>query len=590
MDEAGGSIPVGDGLVNPNLGSKTGAGGTTGPAAPTTRPEGPHAPATHAPQAPVTRGSGGAFKRATTGGANDWCTWWSWNSEPYLRTELVANFAATPGPADVSACDLTPRLAALLVGDDARLVASGLVALARATPASQRERVAALVRTRLDHDQFLVREAAVVALGILRDGESVAPLAARMTDGASVSCSERQLAALALGLIGGSEAEAQLLALLHQRLCPDLASAALIGAAQAAPDSTRVARHAITILTSGASDANARACAAVALSRLRGDTGRAALANLVALARDPGTPGELRASALLALGSLATPADRAATAELARAAQASGDPRPRSLALIALGRIVERDADRANDGAERAPLIGLLLTAALQPGRSADRPWALLALGFALRNESAGADERVAAAEPLRELVASTASPDERAAAAIALGLMGDMASQSVLTGELERRRTSSRLAIALLQGLGMLRASGAVASVRAVAFDAGLRPEVRVEAARTLALLGDPKALPRMAKELETTHDASEAATLCASLAKLRTTAAIDPLALQAFGAQRGQEATRRRAAAALGELTEGGASGSLPFWCAYSIDRDVALRAPILRPLSPE
>jgi hypothetical protein len=45
-----------------------------------------------------------------------------------------------------------------------------------------------------------------------------------------------------------------------------------------------------------------------------------------------------------------------------------------------------------------------------------------------------------------------------------------------------------------------------------------------------------------------------------------------------------------RRRAATALGELTEGGASGSLPFWCAYSIDRDVALRAPVLRPLSPE
>jgi hypothetical protein len=92
------------------------------------------------------------------------------------------------------------------------------------------------------------------------------------------------------------------------------------------------------------------------------------------------------------------------------------------------------------------------------------------------------------------------------------------------------------------------------------------------------------------MAKELATTRDVSEAATLCASLAKLRTTAAIDPLALQAFDAQHAQESTRRRAAAALGELTEGGASGGLPFWCAYSIDRDVELRAPLLRPLQPE
>jgi HEAT repeat protein len=164
------------------------------------------------------------------------------------------------------------------------------------------------------------------------------------------------------------------------------------------------------------------------------------------------------------------------------------------------------------------------------------------------------------------------------------------MASSRVLTSELERRRTQPRLAVALLQGLGMLRADGAASSVRDVAFDASLRPEVRVEAARTLALFGDSQALPRMAKELATTNDASEAAVLCASLAKLRTTAAIDPLALQAFGTQRGQDAVRRRAATALGELTEGGASSSLPFWCVYSIDRDVALRAPALRPLSPE
>ena len=545
---------------------------------------------TRAPGLGLARGTGGVLKRATTGGVGDWNTWWNWNSEPYLHSRLVANFAATPGPASIAACDLTPRLAALLVGDDARMVASGLIALARATPESQCERVAALVRARLNDEQFLVREAAIVALGILRDSDSVAPLAARLMDGANAPCSERQLAALSLGLIGGGEAEARLLALLHGRLCPDLACAALLGAAQAAPDSRRVALHALAILKCESSDANARACAAVALSRLRGDNGRAALTNLVALARDPGTPGELRASALLALGSLATPADGAATAELARAAQAGGAPRPRALALIALGRVVERDADRANDSEARAPLIELLQTAALHPERSADRPWALLALGFALRNEPAGSDARVAAAEPLRDLVASNAPPDERAAAAIAIGLTGETVSSSVLMCELEKRTSTPRLAIALLQGLGMLRASGIAPSVRAVAFDTSLRPEVRVEAARTLALFGDRNALPRMVKELETTHDVSEAAILCASLAKLRTTAAIDPLALQAFDGRGVQESTRRRAAEALGELTEGGASDGLPFWCAYSIDRDVELRAPVLRPMTPQ
>jgi HEAT repeat protein len=589
MDGAGGSKTVDDGFFHPTNPSAPGTRAPPMVGGPPTTPDHPTGPPTAPPNSPATRGSGGAFKRATTGGGGDWNTWWSWNSEPYLHADLVANFAATPGPANVAAYDLTPKLAALVVGDDARLVASGLVALARATPESQGERVAALVRARLNDERFLVREAAIVALGILRDADSVAPLAARLMDGAHVACSERQLAALALGLIGGGEAEARLLALLHGRLCPDLASAALLGAAQAAPDSRRVALHALAILKCETSDASARACAAVALSRLRGDNGRAALTDLVALARDSGTPGELRASVLLALGSLATPADGAATAELARAAQAGGAPRARSLALIALGRVVERDADRANDAAAREPLIELLRTAALRPERSADRPWALLALGFALRNEPAGSDARVAAAEPLRELVASSAPPDERAAAAIAIGLSGDLTSSTVLMCEVEKRSAPPRLAIALLQGLGMLRASGIAPSVRAVAFDSSLRPEVRVEAARTLALFGDRHALPRMVLELEKTRDVSEAAVLCASLAKLRTTAAIDPLALQAFGPVR-QESTRRCAATALGELTEGGASGSLPFWCAYSIDRDVELRAPVLRPLAPE
>ena len=179
MDGAGGSLDlsVGD-VAPPNPGPDTGTAATPTPIAPTTPSDRPHGPATAAPNAPkgpVTHGSGGVFKRATTGNTGDWWTWWSWNSEPYLRTGLVASFAATPGPADVASCDLTPKLAALLVGDDWRLVASGLVALARATPASQRERVAALVRTRLDHEQLLVREAAIVAA---HHGDLAAPAAA----------------------------------------------------------------------------------------------------------------------------------------------------------------------------------------------------------------------------------------------------------------------------------------------------------------------------------------------------------------------------------------------------------------------------
>jgi len=82
---------------------------------------------------------------------------------------------------------------------------------------------------------------------------------------------------LALGLIGGNDAADALLASLRGRLCPDLAAAALLAAAQAAPESTRVTTPALAILRHERSDATARAFAAIALSRLHGEAGRAAL-------------------------------------------------------------------------------------------------------------------------------------------------------------------------------------------------------------------------------------------------------------------------------------------------------------------------
>src|SRR5689334_15568605 len=106
MDGAVGStvppVPTDPGnTVAPNTGHADGpADGappakTSGAAAPSTGHPAP--PATPPPRAPTTRGSGATFKRATTDGGNDWNAWWSWNSEPYLRTGLVASFAATPG-------------------------------------------------------------------------------------------------------------------------------------------------------------------------------------------------------------------------------------------------------------------------------------------------------------------------------------------------------------------------------------------------------------------------------------------------------------------------------------------------------------
>jgi HEAT repeat protein len=537
---------------------------------------------------------GGAFtRRGDAEPAADWRLWWRWNSEPYLRRESPIAAPTGSTTVDLVQTELLPTLVGLLRDEDASRAASSLLALARVTPKNRVAHVSAFVRQGLRDDDASVRDAALLALGILGDRDALAPLAAVVADRPEgreltgeddgVCCNRRQLAALALGLVGGEEAADALLAAVARPICPDLYSTALLAAAHAAPSSRAVATAARAKLADERLDATVRAGAAVALARLDRALGRCALAELLELSAARETPEELRAACVLALGTLSTLDDAPVLDEMRRRANAGGDARARRFAFLALGRILERELPQERDDARRGPWIDLLVESSLHSARSADRPWSLLALGIALRGEIA-TPRSAAAAAKLRERLRDASQPEIVEATALALGLMRDAGSVPLLAARLDDR-PAAETSVALLQALGMTGRPEAAAAVVPVAVDPETLPWLRVEAARALALLGDGRALAPLLAQLDAARGAEQTAALLHAVGALREPAAIAPLSARLVRAEL-PDAEREVAAAALAELAEPGAAS---WWRAYSIDQDLQLRAPVLRALLP-
>jgi hypothetical protein len=317
----------------------------------------------------------------------------------------------------------------------------------------------------------------------------------------------------------------------------------------------------------------------MALSKMQ--IGRAALPFLVELAHARDTAAELRGASIVAIGSLAAIDDAPATAELVRATR-GGETRARGLACVALGRVLERDPKATRVEAARRPLVDALVQVAFGD-KSADRPWALLGLGIALRDDPTS-ELRTSAVTRVRELVTKTSRPDLEAAGALALGLMRDGEGSSMLEARLDDR-PSTAVSIALLQGIGMGGGNYLAGSVRTLALADSTLPAVRVEAARTLALLGDAGSADALVRQLPEARGSEETAALARALGKLRHERGILPLAAL-FDAAKGSEPVRHEATAALADLAD---RQPCAWWTAYSIDQDPQLRAPTLSALLP-
>jgi HEAT repeat protein len=185
----------------------------------------------------------------------------------------------------------------------------------------------------------------------------------------------------------------------------------------------------------------------------------------------------------------------------------------------------------------------------------------------------------------MRDVVVKSSQPDLRSAAALSLGLMRDAGSASLLAAELDGRPDSA-VSIALLQAIGMSGGKCAIDDVRRIALAADTLSGVRVEAARSLALLGDGAAYDAIAQALPAARGSEETSAWIRALGKLRFERGIAPLT-RVLQDDSAPEPVLHAAAVALGDLAD---RESRSWWSAYAVDHDLQLRSPMLQALLPQ
>lgn len=482
--------------------------------------------------------------------------------------------------------------------------ASALIALAKVTP-DDTDVPRMLDRLVDPKAPEIVRESAALALGLLRRTDLDHQLAAFRIDGIrgqllqvfdgragneriEVTRRIKQFAALAIGLLGDQpfsndprSKDGRLISqLLWQRLetipfRTHEEPIALLHALSLQPSagiSTAIHRGLRDIadgkkISGRRFHARVRAHALTALIRLGSSSERAYLIRLLGGER---TPFEVKTAAIVALGS---EAERMASVERVVAARvletALRDKNQELLTAgllnLSLGEVLGADL---RDGSER--VLRALKNGALLESRARSMPWhlqgfAALALGTALRDvRPPDADGTVAAfrtrsAGTLRLLLGnSKKEQDVRAAAAVALGLIGDPDSIAPLTAVVRnpKRTGDFRGYAALATALIGLERAKVVEALEAAATSPG--PEVlRARAAMAISVFGERATAEKLIRELERGGGTRRLAGVTKALGRLGELDAAGPLMAAASDPER-NELVQAMAIAALGILLD--------------------------------
>ncbi len=559
-------------------------------------------PATPPPPGGAPRASGPATRRAHDESIGGWEEWWRVNGIAWSGGGAFwpsPEPGQTPDRVDVAALDplflrstLWPRLAQRLHDEDPQVASAALLALARVAGARDGAMVAPLVVRALDDDRLVMRDAALVALGLCGDGESRAKLAAIAADsregralvdaGGPIDCSRRQLAALALGLAKGTESAAALLAVADSCDCEHITGAALLGAAHAAPENPAVASKLLATLADARATDFVRAQSAIAMSRVAPALARAALPMLVHLAGADDGVEAVRTAAVIALGALGRASDGELVSVLQQNCDGRGAPDVRSFSFMALGRLLETSAAYPEAAAAADAVAHFLGDRVFAPRLSYDRPFAALALGIGVRGEAGDSDRHFQACATLREALTISRNASTDAALGLALGLARDRAAVPELLRRLEIDAATSS-APYWAEALGL--AGGGVAAMarRPLAErldDDSSSPELRVASARALARLGSLETMERLATRLEGETSDASAAVLAEALGMFECRRSAGELVALLDDASTGR-ATRWQAVDSLARIGESAA----PTWSAgYAIDSQYRLRTAAL------
>ena len=482
-----------------------------------------------------------------------------------------------------------------------------------------------ILRARLEDSHELIQGLAVLALGILGDAQEAPLLASiareerdgqKATGGRSIDNRMRAFATFALADIGHRsfrEAERTFVSgvlidlLAEESKDADIATAAAIGLGlnplpvEAMPKGDdddknersvrgrlRQVEALLAALDDSRFDRRAKAQVPVALARLviwppdsdqdeilEAQRTRVVetLVETLAKAKDFG----LREGAIQGLG-LATSfegpgADRAARSALIKLAteKSSGQERERGLVYVALARIAARGPAKE---VEFTRDVRSLLGERTQSGSPNLRGWAYLALGLlGYERRTIGADPALGTEALLADGLESASSPEERAAAALALGLRGAVAHRKAIEERLDEG--DFRIRGLHATALAVMPAPQSVPKLAEIASDRLYRPYLLRDVATAMALLDAPGLVNILVGRLVMARFIPERLAALVALAWSEDPAAFPALMAytteKRIARRRVDDTTRAFAIAAIGSLA---ARESLPWNAKFAAD----------------
>ncbi|HZL99141.1 MAG TPA: HEAT repeat domain-containing protein, partial [Planctomycetota bacterium] len=486
---------------------------------------------------------------ADSGPTDNWETWWETNKFDFIELRRVDDpMRSSQGTTSESPQRRELRLASVRAGvrdkvlptlrdlarsDDAAVRAASIVALGKLRDHESVE----LARSLLADPSFEVRRSSILALGVLTSGRASWLLlhiaddsrTGRTLIGSSpVSVDDRGIALLAACLRGDDSAGQLLERLITDRdgAHPELiALAADAAGLMASPD---LVRPLVDLAFDASVPQYVRSSAASALGRIGDPSATPALVELL------GEDHEPRRAASVALGEVGHPGEASVIDRLAALLRDESDAPTRHFAAISLGRI---GGDRSRQALERA----------LDDADDDMRPWIVLGLGLCERSAPSGS-----VAPRLLRMCESEGNSSTLAALHVALGLSRSVDALPRLVDGLAS--PSSQVAGAAAIGLGLSGHPQAVDPLRA-SLSSSSDPEVLRQAALGLGILGDTASQSDLLELMWKTRDPYVASFAAIGVAFLGDSEAAPPL-LELIRRSGPTGLTTLYAATALGQL----------------------------------
>jgi HEAT repeat protein len=614
----GGSYRGPTDTVPPNLHGDGNPGDTPGPG---TNP-GQGGPATPGnKQGPATGGNGppigppGAGPRGgaiggvhsrnnQTGGFDQWEFWWENNDDPFLalkarmRNALVKSQASgllghrqaletgrRPTASDVMDT-IVPALLAVVDSKEADLADSAVLALARIVPIEHADAVLPAIRKTLAHDAKSAREAATLALGVLGAPEAVADLRTLLLDlpegrratnhPDGVEPQVRAFAAAALGLIGVPQSAADLERVVRDPkvgATDDLKAVALLALGMVRGGHEEIVPFLQDALADTRLPQLVRAQAPIALARIAAQpdgmgAARAALhASLARFLDEKST--DVKRSLAVALGRIANPGDVEVLDGLTDAVERATDTTTRDFALIALAEIGARDDDVAHHEPAHKRLEQLFTLTLDRPEHAVDRPFGAIALAIWARNANLERRFLDGARDAIAARFEKENNPSFKGAMAVSLGLLGSLDHGDLLAAQFEESRDPSFRGYAAI-GIGLMLDRRHSDALLGAIDGKGLAPKFKLQLARALGLLGDPKAVATLLTQFKEATTLGEQTATVEAVGLIGDRDAIAPLiALVRDTSETGIR--RGLAAVGLGLLAE---KSELPWNAVFTVD----------------